>query len=243
MSDTTLEVHDLKVGYSLGRLIVDGVNLRATAGEIATMIGQNGAGKSTVLKGIFNMAPVREGHVQLEGESIFAFLPHELLRKGVAYIPQHHSIFPKLTIAENLRMGAYLLTDRALVAERVAKVEEMFPILAERRDQFAASLSGGEQRMLELARTLMMDPKVVMLDEPSIGLAPRMVDLVFSTVRRLADAGKAILMVEQNVRKALLASDRGYVLEQGRVRFEDRASALIDDERVARLYMGVRAKA
>jgi ABC-type branched-subunit amino acid transport system ATPase component len=119
----------------------------------------------------------------------------------------------------------------------------MFPILAERRAQIAASLSGGEQRMLELARTLMMDPKVVMLDEPSIGLAPRMVDLVFATVRRLAEAGKAILMVEQNVRKALLASDRGYVLEQGRVRLEDRASALIGDERVARLYMGVRAKA
>jgi branched-chain amino acid transport system ATP-binding protein len=140
-------------------------------------------------------------------------------------------------------MGAYLLTDKMLIAERAAKVEEMFPILAERRDQIAAGLSGGEQRMLELARTVMMDPKVVMLDEPSIGLAPRMVDLVFETVRRLANAGKAILMVEQNVRKALLASDRGYVLEQGRVRLEDRASALIDDERVARLYMGVRAKA
>jgi branched-chain amino acid transport system ATP-binding protein len=242
MNAAILEVRDLKVGYGLGRLIVDGVNIRATAGEIATMIGQNGAGKSTVLKGIFNMAPVRQGEVRLEGENIFASRPHELLRKGVAYIPQHHSIFPRLTIAENLRMGAYLLTDRALVAERAARVEEMFPILAERRDQFAASLSGGEQRMLELARTLMMDPKVVMLDEPSIGLAPRMVDLVFSTVRRLAEAGKAILMVEQNVRKALLASDRGYVLEQGRVRLEDRASALIDDERVARLYMGVRAK-
>jgi branched-chain amino acid transport system ATP-binding protein len=243
MSEATLEVHNLKVGYGLGRLIVDGVNLRATAGEITTMIGQNGAGKSTVLKGIFNMAPVRDGAVNLGGESIFSSRPHELLRKGVAYIPQHHSIFPKLTIAENLRMGAYLLTDKMLIAERAAKVEEMFPILAERRDQIAAGLSGGEQRMLELARTLMMDPKVVMLDEPSIGLAPRMVDLVFETVRRLANAGKAILMVEQNVRKALLASDRGYVLEQGRVRLEDRASALIDDERVARLYMGVRAKA
>jgi branched-chain amino acid transport system ATP-binding protein len=243
MSEATLEVRNLKVGYGLGRLIVDGVNLRATAGEITTMIGQNGAGKSTVLKGIFNMAPVRDGAVNLGGESIFSSRPHELLRKGVAYIPQHHSIFPKLTIAENLRMGAYLLTDKMLIAERAAKVEEMFPILAERRDQIAAGLSGGEQRMLELARTLMMDPKVVMLDEPSIGLAPRMVDLVFETVRRLANAGKAILMVEQNVRKALLASDRGYVLEQGRVRLEDRASALIDDERVARLYMGVRAKA
>jgi branched-chain amino acid transport system ATP-binding protein len=123
---------------------------------------------------------------------------------------------------------------------RIARAEEMFPALAERRQQYAASLSGGEQRMLEIARTLVMDPKVIMLDEPSIGLAPRMVDLVFATARKLADAGKAVLMVEQNVRKALLASDRGYVLELGQVRIEDSAAVLIDDPRVARLYMGVR---
>jgi branched-chain amino acid transport system ATP-binding protein len=236
-----LKVRGLRAGYQ--RPVVEGVDLTVAAGEIVTIIGQNGAGKSTLLKGIFNLVPMRAGSVELEGASVMALPAHELLRRGLAYIPQQHSIFPKLTIAENLRMGGYLLRDTALMRTRIARAEEMFPALAERRQQYAASLSGGEQRMLEIARTLVMDPKVIMLDEPSIGLAPRMVDLVFATARRLADAGKAILMVEQNVRKALLASDRGYVLELGQVRIEDRAAALIDDPRVARLYMGVRASA
>jgi branched-chain amino acid transport system ATP-binding protein len=237
---TMLKVRGLKGGYGGGRLIVDGVDLDVEPGEIVTVIGQNGAGKSTILKSIFNMAPVREGEVTLDGKDIFPVSPYQMLNVGLAYIPQHHSVFPKLTIAENLRMGGYLLKDKKLLAERTAKVEEMFPILKQRRGEFAASLSGGEQRMLEIARTLIMDPKVVMLDEPSIGLAPKMVDLVFSTARRLAEAGKAILMVEQNVKKALEASDRGYVLELGQVRIKDSAQALIADERVSRLYMGVR---
>ena len=235
-----LKVRGLKGGYGGGRLIVDGVDLDVEPGEIVTVIGQNGAGKSTILKSIFNMTPVREGEVALDGQDIFPVSPHRMLTVGLAYIPQHHSVFPKLTIGENLRMGGYLLTDQKLLRERTEKVEEMFPILRARRNEYAASLSGGEQRMLEIARTLIMDPKVVMLDEPSIGLAPKMVDLVFSTARRLAEAGKGILMVEQNVKKALLASDRGYVLELGQVRIKDDAQALIADERVSRLYMGVR---
>jgi branched-chain amino acid transport system ATP-binding protein len=233
-----LTVRGLKGGYG-GKLIVDGVDLDVAAGEIVTVIGQNGAGKSTILKSIFNMAPVRQGEVALDGKDIFSVSPYQMLTVGLAYIPQHHSVFPKLTIAENLRMGGYLLND-ALLQKRVTKVEGMFPILAQRRNEYAASLSGGEQRMLEVARTLIMDPKVIMLDEPSIGLAPKMVDLVFSTARRLAEAGKAILMVEQNVKAALLASDRGYVLELGQVRITDDAKALIADERVSRLYMGIR---
>jgi branched-chain amino acid transport system ATP-binding protein len=235
-----LKVRGLKGGYG-GRLIVDGVDLDVAAGEIVTVIGQNGAGKSTILKSIFNMAPVREGVVTLDDQDIFPVSSYRMLTVGLAYIPQHHSVFPKLTITENLRMGGYLLSDAKLLQERVAKVEDMFPILKERRKEYAASLSGGEQRMLEIARTLIMDPKVVMLDEPSIGLAPKMVDLVFSTARVLAEAGKGILMVEQNVRRALLASDRGYVLELGQVRITDDARALIADERVSRLYMGVRS--
>ena len=235
-----LKIRGLKGGYGGGRLIVDGVDIDVAAGEIVTIIGQNGAGKSTILKAVFNLAPVREGTVELGGADIFPVSPYRMLTVGLAYIPQHHSVFPKLTIAENLRMGGYLLDDKALLQERIARVEEMFPILKERRGTLAASLSGGEQRMLEIARTLMMDPKVIMLDEPSIGLAPKMVDLVFQTARRLAEAGKAILMVEQNVRKALMASDRGYVLELGQVRIHDDARALIADERVSRLYMGVR---
>jgi branched-chain amino acid transport system ATP-binding protein len=169
---------------------------------------------------------------------VFRLPSHELLRRGLAYIPQQHTIFPKLTIAENLTMGGYLIADTRLLAERIAGVEAMFPVLAERRAQYAASLSGGEQRMLEIARTLVMDPEAIMLDEPSIGLAPRIVDQVFAVGRRLAEAGKAILMVEQNVRKALAVSDRACLLELGRIRLQDRAQALIGDARVARLYMG-----
>lgn len=239
MSEAVLNVRDLKAGYGGGRLIVDGVDIEVAAGEIVTMIGQNGAGKSTALKGIYNMTPERHGDIRLAGAPVLRLQPHELLRQGLAYIPQQHTVFPKLTIAENLAMGGYLIGDGRLLAERVAAVEAMFPVLAERRAQYAASLSGGEQRMLEIARTLVMDPKVIMLDEPSIGLAPRIVDQVFAVVRQLAVAGKAILMVEQNVKKALAASDRGCVLELGRIRLQDRAQALIDDERVARLYMGM----
>jgi branched-chain amino acid transport system ATP-binding protein len=239
MSEAILDVRGLKVGYGDGRLIVDGVDLLVESGEVVTMIGQNGAGKSTVLKGIYNMARERHGEVRLAGEPAFALPPHKLLQRGLAYIPQDHTVFPKLSIAENLAMGGYLIQDRGLLAERIAGVEAMFPVLAERRQQYAASLSGGEQRMLEIARTLVMDPKVIMLDEPSIGLAPRMVDQIFAVVRRLAEAGTAILMVEQNVKKALAASDRACVLELGRVSLQDRAPALIGDERVARLYMGI----
>lgn len=235
-----LEARGLTAGYGGGRIIVDGVDIDARAGEVVTIIGQNGAGKSTLLKGIFNMVPVRRGSVRLDGAEVFDQRPDRLLAGGLAYIPQNHSIFPKLTVAENLRMGGFLLRDQRLLAERIGEVEAMFPILVERRDEYAAGLSGGEQRMLEIARTLLMAPKVIMLDEPSIGLAPRLVDQVFQTVRTLAEQGKAMLMVEQNVKKALAASDRGYVLELGQVKLHDRADRLLADDRTAQLYMGAR---
>jgi len=152
-------------------------------------------------------------------------------------------VFPRLTVADNLRMGAYLLRDAGLARERTRAVEALFPVLVERREQLAGTMSGGEQRMLEVARALVMEPKLIMLDEPSIGLAPKMVDAVFRAVRLLRDQGKAVLMVEQNVTKALAISDRGYVMELGRIRLEDRAASLIGDERVKRLYLGRRAAA
>jgi ABC-type branched-subunit amino acid transport system ATPase component len=232
-----LETDGLVAGYG-GRAILSGVDLRLAEGEIVTVIGHNGAGKSTLLKAIFNMVPQRSGTVRFRGAAIDRLRPHEILAAGLAYIPQNHSLFPKLTIAENLAMGGYLLRDTALLRQRVAEVEALFPMLADRRRQLAGSLSGGEQRILEVARTLLMDPALIMLDEPSIGLAPKMVDLVFDTVRLLRDRGKSILMVEQNVKKALAASDRGYVLELGVIKLEDKGPALIGDERVARLYMG-----
>ncbi len=237
-----LELRGLEVGYSAGRRIVNGVYLHVDAGEMVVIIGQNGAGKSTLLKGIFNIAPVRRGEVLLDGASVFALPAPKLILSGLAYVPQNRSLFPKLTVAENLRLGGFLLRDRRLLERRFDELQTLFPILGERRRDYAASLSGGEQRLLEIARTLIMEPKLVMLDEPSIGLAPRMVDLVFATARKLAERGAAVLMVEQNVKKALQASDRGYVLELGRVQISDRAAALIDDARVGSLYMGRRAE-
>jgi len=242
MSDAVLDVRGLKVGYGDGRLIVDGVDLKVEAGEIVTMIGQNGAGKSTVLKGIYNMARERHGDVLLAGEPVFALPPHRLLQRGLAYIPQDHTVFPRLSIAENLAMGGYLIADRGLLAERIAGVEAMFPVLAERRQQYAASLSGGEQRMLEIARTLVMDPKVIMLDEPSIGLAPRLVDQVFAVVRRLAEAGKAILMVSVELEEVMSLSDRILVMCAGKVSGECEAERA-DEQRLGLLMAGVTEQA
>ena len=234
-----LEVKNLSASYG-GRPIVEDASLQVAAGEIATIIGHNGSGKSTLLKAIFNVVPWREGVIRLDGRDLAGLAPDKLLAAGIAYVPQDHSVFPRLTVAENLRMGGYVLGDARLLRERIAAVEALFPALVARRAQLAGSLSGGEQRMLEVARALLVDPKLIMLDEPSIGLAPRMVDAVMDTVRVLRDQGKAVLMVEQNVKKALAISDRGYVMELGRIRIEDAAASLIGDERVTRLYMGRR---
>ena len=234
-----LEIASLSAGYG-GRNVLHDVALAVSPGEIVTVIGHNGAGKSTLLRAIFNLVPRREGRVLLEGRDMKRLAPDRLLAAGIAYVPQNRSVFPGLTTEENLNMGGYLLRDRAVFAERIRRVWKLFPVLQSRAGQLAGSMSGGEQRMLEIARALLMDPKLIMLDEPSIGLAPKLVDAVFQTVRLLRDEGKAVLMVEQNVKKALAASDRGCVMELGRIHIEDAASRLIDDERVARLYLGKR---
>ncbi len=238
-ADPVLDICGLRAGYG-GRMIVDGVDLSVARGEVVTIIGQNGAGKSTLLKAIAHLLRMREGCIRLSGDDVFALSTQSLLTRGLAFIPQGRSIFPRLTVAENLTMGGYLLRDAALRRARIDAQLDAFPILADLSGQYAANLSGGQQRQLEIARTMVMDPAVIMLDEPSIGLAPRVVDQVFAALRQLAIGGKAVLMVEQNVRKALQASDRGIVLELGRTRLQDRASALLTDERVARLYMGQR---
>ena len=235
-----LEIAALSAGYG-GRHIVEDVTLSVAAGEIVTIIGHNGAGKSTLLRAVFNLAPWRAGRVTLAGVDVTALAPDRLLAAGIAYVPQHRSVFPRLTIDENLRMGGYLLRDSALLDARIERMRALFPLLRARPGQLSGSLSGGEQRMLEIARALLLDPQLIMLDEPSIGLAPKLVDAVFQTVRLLRDQGKAVLMVEQNVKKALAASDRGCVMELGRIRIQDSAARLIDDERVAGLYLGKRA--
>ncbi len=227
----------LRAGYE-GRMIVDGVDLAVRAGEVVVVIGQNGAGKSTLLKGIVNLVRLRDGVVRLAGADVSGLSTQALLGRGLAFIPQGRSVFPRLTVAENLALGGYLLRDAGERRRRVAAQMEAFPALAGLAGQYAANLSGGQQRQLEIARTMVMEPAVLMLDEPSIGLAPRLVEQVFATLRDLAGRGVAVLMVEQNVRRALEAADRGVVLELGRARLQDGAAALLGDERVARLYMG-----
>jgi branched-chain amino acid transport system ATP-binding protein len=234
-----LRIEGLSVGYDSRPIIAD-TSIHVAAGEIVTIIGHNGAGKSTLLRAVFNLVPWRRGAIRMNDVDLLPLTPERLLGAGIAYVPQGRSVFPKLTVIENLRMGGYTIRSPRLLAERIAAVEQLFPMLVERRDQLTGMLSGGEQRMVEIARALLVDPQLVMLDEPSIGLAPKIVDAVFATVRRLKEAGKAVLMVEQNVKKALAASDRGYVMELGRIRLEDQASRLIDDPRVAALYFGAR---
>ena len=234
-----LNVRELSAHYG-GRNILDGVNLQVHAGEIVTVIGHNGAGKSTLLRAIFNLVPWRSGHISLKGRDVMGLASDQLLQAGIAYVPQHRSVFPRLTIEENLQMGGYLVRDARVLAERIERVLDLFPVLKTRAGQWAGSMSGGEQRMLEIARTLLQDPQLIMLDEPSIGLAPKMVDTVFATVQLLRDQGKAVLMVEQNVKKALSVSDRACVMELGAVRIQDQADRLMHDERVARLYLGQR---
>jgi len=240
LAEALLEVSKLRAGYG-ERAVIEEVSIAVAAGEIVTIVGHNGAGKSTLLRAIFNLVPDRAGTIRLGSTDLFPLSPDRLLSSGVAYVPQGRSIFPKLTIAENLRMGGYTIRDERLLARRIDHVNTLFPVLPERRAQLAGTLSGGEQRMLEMARALLVDPQLVMLDEPSIGLAPRVVALIFDTVKLLKREGKAVLMVEQNVRAALAASDRGYVIELGRIRLEDAGPKLIDDPRVAQLYLARRA--
>ena len=234
-----LDVSELSANYG-GRNILDGVNLQVHAGEIVTVIGHNGAGKSTLLRAIFNLVPWRSGHISLKGRDVMGLPSDQLLMAGLAYVPQHRSVFPRLTIEENLQMGGYLVRDAQVLAQRIERVLDLFPVLKTRTRQWAGYMSGGEQRMLEIARTLLQDPQLIMLDEPSIGLAPKMVETVFATVQLLRDQGKAVLMVEQNVKKALSVSDRACVMELGAVRIQDQADRLMHDERVARLYLGQR---
>jgi branched-chain amino acid transport system ATP-binding protein len=241
MSAPLLSCTGLSAGYQ-GRMIVSDVTLSVAGGEILALLGHNGAGKSTLLRGLFGLLPGRTGQAEVAGRSLDGLPPRAVLTAGLAYVPQERSVFPKLTVAENLRMGAYALRDTAQVPARIEAALELFPRLRERIGQLAGTLSGGEQRMLEVARTLLLDPRAIMLDEPSIGLAPRMADQVFDVIRGLAAQGRAVLLVEQSVRRALATAHRAIVMEMGRIVLEDSASALASDDRVARLYMGAAGK-
>ncbi len=231
-----LTATDITAGYLPGIDILNGIDLEVTEGELVGIIGPNGAGKSTLLKSLFGLVEIRSGAVRLGGDDITGLPAHVLVGRGIGYVPQRENVFPSLTIDENLRMGLYLRPKQW--AERYDYVTELFPLLGERGDQRAGHLSGGERQMVAMARALMMGPSVLLLDEPSAGLSPMNQDVVFARVRDIADAGVAIVMVEQNASRCLQICDRGYVLDQGRNAYTDTGDALLEDPNVIALYLG-----
>jgi branched-chain amino acid transport system ATP-binding protein len=242
MSDpqSVISLREVVAGYIPEVNILNGVNMEVAPGELIAIIGPNGAGKSTMLKSLFGLIPVRSGEVTYNGQDITRLKAHELVRRGIGYVPQNNNVFPSLSIAENLEMGVFLAPKK--YAERLAFVTELFPRLGERLKQRAGSLSGGERQMLAMGRALMMDPKVLLLDEPSAGLSPALQDQVFIRTRQINRTGVAVIMVEQNARRCLQICDRGYVLDQGRNAYTDTGAALLNDPKVIELYLGTLAK-
>jgi branched-chain amino acid transport system ATP-binding protein len=216
-----------------------GVSLTVEEGEIVTLIGANGAGKSTTLKTISGLLRPRQGHIRLRGEDLSQYKPHEIVEKGIIQVPEGRRVFARLTVLENLEMGAFTRSDKAGMHNDLEYIFELFPRLKERRHQVAGTLSGGEQQMLAIGRALMGRPRVLLMDEPSMGLAPVLVDSIFDIIRRLHSEGKTILLVEQNARMALQVADRGYVLQTGIVALSDSAANLRANEMVQKVYLGI----
>ncbi len=215
-----------------------GVSLTVDKGEIVTLIGANGAGKSTLLKTTSGLLRPSQGFIFLDGEDLTQYSPHEIVSKGVVQVPEGRRVFGRLTVTENLEMGAFAIPDRKLIRENLDRVFDLFPRLRERGKQVSGTLSGGEQQMLAMGRALMANPRVLLLDEPSMGLAPVLVDGIFDTIRQLHAEGTTILLVEQNARMALQVADRGYVLQSGAVVLSDQAENLRQNEMVRQAYLG-----
>ncbi|NLF64038.1 MAG: ABC transporter ATP-binding protein [Chloroflexi bacterium] len=235
---TLLDVNDIHAYY--GNIhALKGVSLQVKEGEIVTLIGANGAGKSTTLRVISGLLDPRMGTVTLSGENLKAYKAHQLVSKGVAMVPEGRGVFARLTVSENLEMGAYHRRDRDGIASDFQKVYELFPRLAERRNQVAGTLSGGEQQMLAMGRALMARPRLLLLDEPSMGLAPLLVETIFDIITEINQTGTTILLVEQNAQMALHVAHRGYVLQTGQIVLHDEASALQKNPMVQKVYLGI----
>ena len=234
-----LVAEELVAGYVAEVDILNGASLSAPEGAIVTVVGPNGAGKSTLIKTIFGLVRPRKGRVTLRDEDLTGLAPHSITRRGMSYVPQLDNIFQSLTVQENLEMGAL---DQSRAKQGIARVYELFPRLGERRTQVAGTMSGGERQMLAMSRALMPDPQVLLLDEPSAGLAPAFVEAIFQKVEEINRDGVTIVMVEQNARRALGMSDRGYVLDLGRNRFEGAGKELLQNPKVAELYLGGTAR-
>ncbi len=240
MTEPIIRVDNVVAGYVPGVDILNGANLVVAPGELIGIIGPNGAGKSTMLKALFGLISISSGTVTFRGDDITGMKAHSLVSRGIGYVPQTNNVFPSLTIAENLEMGVFLKPKT--LKDRLEFVGGLFPRLVERLNQRAGSLSGGERQMLAMGRALMMDPSVLLLDEPSAGLSPILQDQVFIRVRQINRQGVSVIMVEQNARRCLQICDRGYVLDQGRNAYTDTGENLLHDPKVIELYLGTLAK-
>lgn len=234
---TLLTLREIVAGYGSGD-ILKGVDLEVSEGTVTCLIGPNGAGKSTVLKCVSGLLRPRSGSVTFRGSDVTALSPRRRLGLGIVHVPQDRSLFPSMTVWDNLLMGGYTMKDQKVVRERVEAAAAIFPICKQRAKEHAGSLSGGEQKQVELARTLVLDPGLILLDEPSIGLDPKSRRQVFASIRSLAEQGRTVLLVEQNARSGLAAADVGVVLETGAVRLVASGASLLDNPDVARLYLG-----
>jgi len=236
-AEPLLRLDGVFAGY--GKMtILNGMSARIRRGAITTVIGPNGAGKSTMFKTVFGLLPVRAGSIAFNGRDITNFSPRRMLDAGVVYVPQGRNIFPELNVSHNLELGGVALSDHASLPGRLEAIMRRFPMLREKADTQASTLSGGQQKMLEIARGLLLDPKLILIDEPSIGLSPLMVREVFAILQELRDKGVTIVLIEQNAKQALQMSDDALVLEQGQARIEDSASKILADPRIAQLFLG-----
>jgi branched-chain amino acid transport system ATP-binding protein len=235
-ADPLLHLEEVTAGYEEVE-VLRGVSLSVEAGHIVSIIGANGAGKSTLLRTVFGLVRPRSGHIRLDGEEIGRRPPVDVLRRGIGYVPQGRCNFPAMSVEENLEMGAYLRRDAGVRAD-IEALFRRFPLLADKRADAAGTLSGGQQQILEMAIALLLRPRLLLVDEPSLGLDPRMVEAVFDTILEINREGTTILMVEQNAKKALSVSHRGFVLELGRNRFEGTGQELLDDPEVRQHYLG-----
>ncbi|QLG87231.1 ABC transporter ATP-binding protein [Chitinibacter bivalviorum] len=234
---TLLQVKDLKVAYG-GIHAVKGIDLEVKQGELVALIGANGAGKTTTLKTLMGMVKPAGGEILFDGQSTAKLAPHEYVKNGLVMVPEGRGIFSRLTVEENLQMGAYSRNDKAEILHDMERVYHLFPRLKERHKQLAGTLSGGEQQMVAIGRAMLSRPKLLLLDEPSMGLAPIIVQKIFEIIKMIAAEGVTMLLVEQNAKLALQTADRGYVMESGKVTFSDSADALLANEKVQQAYLG-----